>query len=159
MANFDSQLPYELMKQFEQLKANTPKMMEEMTRAGAETVKKNVKVNMKKAFKDTSNLEKNLKITKTYKTKRDGATNTKVGFYGYLPNSENRKLSYTRKNKLGRTKRYEYNNGIPAPLVAMAREFGTSHGEKKKPFFRKSFKPADINNSMEKVQNRYLPKE
>lgn len=156
MAAFDSQLPYDLIRQFEELKANTPKMMAEMTRAGAETVKKNVKINMKKAFKNIDNLEQTLKITKTYRTKRDDAINTKVGFYGYLPNSENRKLTYTKK---GTSKKYEYNNGIPAPLVAMAREFGTSHGEKKKPFFRKSFKPEDISNSMEKVQNQYLPKE
>ena len=71
---------------------------------------------MKSSFKSTKTLEKGLKKTKTYKTISDDGINTKVGFYGYTE------------------------DGTPIPLIAMAREFGTSSGEKKKPFFRKAFK-------------------
>ena len=41
----------------------------------------------------------------------------------------------------------------------MAREYGTSNGEAKKPFFRKSFKKDEIENEMRKVEEKYLPKE
>ena len=43
--------------------------------------------------------------------------------------------------------------------ASLAREYGTSSGESKKPFFRKSFKKAQIENAMKKVQEKYLSKE
>ena len=49
--------------------------------------------------------------------------------------------------------------GVPISLIALAREYGTSSGEGKKPFFRKSFKKAEIEAEMKKVQEKYLPKE
>ena len=61
---------------------------------------------------------------------------TKVGFYGYD------------------------RNGIPNPLKAMAREYGTSNGEAKKPFLRPAFKKkTEIEQAMQSVQDEYLPKE
>ena len=52
---------------------------------------------------------------------------------------------------------YGYNDeGVPIPLIAQAREYGTSRGEAKKPFFRKSFKKADIEQAMQKVQDKYI---
>src|SRR5574344_2206083 len=125
MAGFTAELPNELIKNFAEASDNAEKMLGEMTRAGAEVVYGNVKSNMKSSFKTTTSLEKGLKITKTYKTKSDDGINTKVGFYGY--NDE----------------------GTPIPLIAMAREYGTSRGESKKPFLRKSFKTeATIRNAM-----------
>ncbi len=133
MAGFTAELPNELIKSFSDLEENTEAMIGEMTKAGAEVVYKNVKSNMKSSFKNTNSLEKGLKITKTYKTKSDDGINTKVGFYGY--NDE----------------------GIPIPLIALAREYGTSKGEKKKPFFRKAFRQdAEITNAMKKAQERYI---
>ena len=108
-------------------------MFGRMTRAGAEVVYNDIQSNMKKSFKSTESLDKGLKITKVYKTKSDDGINTKVGFYGYN------------------------DKGVPIPLIAMAREFGTSSGEKKKPFFRKAFKKVnEIESAMLKVQKEYI---
>ena len=136
MAKFSNELSYELMKAFEELETNCEDMFGEMCQAGAEVVYNNVKSNMKKAFKSTRSLEKGLKITKVYKTPSDDGINVHVGFYGY--NEE----------------------GVPIPLIAQAREYGTSRDgkehEKKKPFFRKSFKKKDIEQAMQTVQDKYI---
>ena len=139
MASFDMELPQELIKEFQKLSDNSEKMAGEMTKAGAEKVFVNVKNNMRKSFSSTERLEDCLKITKTYKTPSDDGINTKVGIYGYFINKNGKK--------------------IPAPLVANAREYGTSRGEARKPFFRKSFKKNEITQAMLKVQEKYLPKE
>ena len=136
MARFKNELPYELMKVFEDLETNCDEMFGEMCKAGAEVVYNNVMTNIKKAFKSTRSLEKGLKITKEYKTPSDDGINVHVGFYGY--NDE----------------------GVPIPLIAQAREYGTSRNgkehEKKKPFFRKSFKKSEIEQAMQKVQDKYI---
>ena len=103
-----------------------------MTQAGAKEVEKNVINNMSKSFKTTKSLRQGLKITKTYKTPSDDGINTYIGFYGYD------------------------DDGIPIPLKALAREYGTSRGEKKKTFFRKSFKKNDIEQVMMKIQDKYI---
>jgi HK97 gp10 family phage protein len=136
MAGFSAELPNELIKSFQELENNTEEMLSEMTRAGAEVVYKQVKANMKNSFKSTESLDKGLKITKSYRTPTDDGINTKVGFYGY-----NEK-------------------GVPIPLIAMAREFGTSRGEKKNPFFRKAFRQESaITNAMMKAQEKYITHE
>ena len=137
MAKFDVELPNELMKEFENLEIDAEKMMKEMTKTGAELVHNRVLKNIPKSFHD-SDIMKCLKITKTYKTKSDDGINTKVAFYGYF------------KNKRGVIE--------PAPLVANVFEHGTST-VKKKPFMRKSFNKSEIEAEMQKVQERYLPKE
>ena len=133
MAGFNVELPNELIKSFQELEANTEEMLSDMTRAGAEVVYKQVKSNMKSSFKSTESLEKGLKITKSYRTPSDDGINTKVGFYGYDE------------------------DGIPIPLKALARGYGTSRGEKKKPFFRKAFRQESaITNAMKKAQEKYI---
>ena len=132
MAKFKSELPYDLIKVFEDLETNCEDMLGEMCKAGAEVVYTNVKSNMSKAFKSTKSLEKGLKITKVYHTPSDDGINVHIGFYGY--NDE----------------------GVPIPLIAQAREYGTSKGEKKKPFFRKSFKKKEIEQAMQEVQDKYI---
>lgn len=136
MAKFELQLPNELLKEFENLEVTTPKMLQEMVDAGAKKVYDNVKNNMSKSFKKTDRLNKCLHVSNTYKTPSDDGTNTKVFFSGYLDDKEKHS----------------------APLVAMAREYGTSRGEKKKPFFKKSFKKSEIEAVMKNVQEKYLPK-
>lgn len=136
MAHFNQELPNDLIKEFEELAIATPKMMGEMTKAGAETVARIVKNNMSKSFKKTDRLSKCLFVSKTYRTPSDDGINNKVMIYGYLDAEKKH----------------------PAPLVAMAREYGTSHGEAKKPFFRKSFKKNDIENAMKQKEKEYLPK-
>jgi hypothetical protein len=136
MAKFHSELPNDLIKVFEDLETNCDEMFGEMCKAGAAVVYNNVMANMKKVFKSTRSLEKGLKITKVYHTPSDDGINVHVGFYGY--NDE----------------------GVPIPLIAQAREYGTSRNgkemEKKKPFFRKSFKKKDIEQAMQIVQDKYI---
>ena len=82
MAKFKCELPTQLINELTKLEQNTPKMMEEMTKAGAEIVKKNVISNMRASFKDSKKLEPYLRVTRSYRT-RSGSVNTKVAFYGY----------------------------------------------------------------------------
>ena len=137
MAKFNAELPLDLIEQFKSLAdGGAEKMLGEMVDAGAEVVEKNIRSNMRKSFKRTDGLEKCLKRTKAYKTPSDDGVNEKVAFYGYFENEN------------GKT--------VPAPLVAQAREYGTSKGEQKKPFIRPSFKKTEITNAMLKVQEKYI---
>ena len=140
MAKFQGEVPNELMKMFEDLETNCENIFGEMCKAGAETVYNKVQSNMGKAFADTKTLEKGLKITKVYKTPSDDGINVHIGFYGYNADKKTKK----------------HPNGVPIPLIAMAREYGTSAGEAKKPFFRKSFKKKDIEQAMKQVQDKYI---
>jgi len=133
VASFEKELPNELILKFELLEKNTEEMMTEMTKAGAEVVREFIKVGMRESFKTTKSIEKGLKVTKAYRTPSDDGINTKVGFYGYT------------------------NEGIPIPLIVLAREFGTSRGERKKPFVRKAFQnKKEIDSAMKQVQKKYL---
>lgn len=143
MAKFSAELPNDLIKVFDELETNVEEMMGNMTQAGAKAVYDIATANMRKVFKSTKSLEKGLKITKYWKNS-NGVILTKVAFYGYVPGSP-------------RTKRHP--RGTPIPLIAMAREYGTSRGEAKKPFFRRAFKKTEIEKAMLKVQEKYLPKE
>ena len=149
MAKFQCELPTQLINELTKLEQNTPKMMEEMTQAGAEVVYKNIKSNMKSSFNNSGKLEPYLKITKSYRTK-DGSVNTKVGFYGYYKKGSK---SFSVTSKKGQTYSYD---GVPVPLIVRAREFGSSSGEAKRPFFRKSFNSSQIESEMLKVQKKYI---
>lgn len=140
MAKFNAELPHDLLQQFESLEQDCESIFGEMVKAGAKTVSKNVQSNIKKSFKNTAPLEKGLRTTRVYKTPSDDGINVHVGFYGY----DNTKV----------TKRYP--QGVPIPLMAMAREYGTSSGERKKPFFRKSFKQKEIEQAMMQVQEKHI---
>lgn len=145
MAMWDKELPYDLIKELEGLEVNCTNMFGDMCKAGAETVYQAVLKNMKNSFKSTSTLEKGLKMTRVYKTPSDDGINVHIGFYGYVPDSP-------------KTKRHPY--GTPIPLIAMAREYGTSRNgkeaEEKKAFFRKSFKKAEIERVMMQVQDKHI---
>ena len=65
MARFEGELPNELIQQFERLQLNTEKMLEEMTKAGAQTVYSNMKAAAPKVLAD------HIVITRTYKTPSD----------------------------------------------------------------------------------------
>ena len=132
MAKFKSELPYDLIKVFEDLETNCDEMFGEMCKAGATVVYNKVRANMGKVFKSTRSLEKGLKVTRVYKTPSDDGINVHVGFYGYTE------------------------GGVPIPLIAQAREYGTSSGEEKKPFFRKSFSKKSIEQAMQEVQDKYI---
>ena len=140
MAKFNAELPNDLIKVFDELETNAPMMMGEMCKAGATVVYNKVVSGLGRAFKRTETLLKGLKITKVYETPSDGGINVHIGFYGYDAESASK----------------AYPKGKPIPLIAMAREYGTSSGEKKKPFFRKSFAKKEIEEAMMEVQNRYI---
>ena len=150
MARFTATLPDDVMKEVEKRIKDAPKMMGEMTRAGAETAYNNIIANMRYAFRDPSALIPYLKITNTYKTFADAAINTKVAFYGYYKTDSK---AFSMKSKSGNTYSYK---GVPVPLIILAREYGTSSGEAKVPFFRKSFKKAQIEKAMKAVQDKYF---
>ncbi len=142
MARFNGEYPTELIEMLEELEADAPKMMGEMCKAGATVVYNEIVKNIGKSFKKTDKLLKHLKITRVYKTPSDFGINVHVGFYGYDEDSKP-------------TKRHP--KGTPIPLIALAREYGTSRGEKKKPFLRKAFKKKElIEQAMLEVQNRYI---
>ena len=132
MARFSGEVPQEILQGIEQMNADADRMFEEMVGAGAEVVYDLVKKNMQKSFKSTKSLEQGLRLTKVYRTPSDDGINVHVGFYGY--NDE----------------------GVPIPLIANAREYGTSSGEEKKPFFRKSFNKKQIEQAMLGVQSKYI---
>ena len=150
MARFKMELPTELINQFKSLTDNSEKMIEEMTEAGAKVVYDNVLNNMQGSFNDASKLKPYLKITRTYKTPSDDGINTKVGFYGYYKKGSK---SFSVTSKKGQTYSYD---GVPVPLIVRAREFGSSSGEAKRPFFRKSFNSSQIESEMLKVQKKYI---
>ena len=143
MAKFKAELPNDLIKMFQDLEEDSKKIFGEMTQAGAKAVYEGVKRNMKKSFKTTKSLDKGLTISRVQVTSDVDSIQTWIGFYGYDTSKASKR----------------YPKGKPIPLIAMAREYGTSNGEAKKPFFRKSFKKDEIENEMRKVEEKYLTKE
>lgn len=158
MARFNSELPNDLIKQFENLETSSEKMMDEMVTAGAKVVEKNIRHNIIGKFKDPSKILEYLRVTRVYKTPSDGGINRKIAFYRYKSTKNGKNFKITKQLKGGKKQTYEY-EGVPVPLIVAAREYGTSSGEKKKPFIRKSFKKSEIEAEMKKVQEKYLPKE
>lgn len=158
MAKFSAELPTDLIKQFDELAGGAEKMLGEMTKAGAEVVYKNIQKNIQGKFKDPNSLLPYLKITRVYKTPSDDGINTKVAFYGYKPLKDSKAFKLTRVLKSGKKQTYEY-SGVPVPLIIMAREYGTSRGEAKKPFVKKSFNKAQITQAMLEVQEKYIKDE
>lgn len=138
MAEFEEQLPTELVKQFEFLDKNTDTMLKEMTREGAKKVLANVKSNVPQSFAK-SGIMKCLKLTRSYKTPSDDGVATKVAFYGYFTNEDGKKT--------------------PAPLVCNIFEYGRSNSPyPRHPFMRRSFVASEIEAAMKKVEEKYLPK-
>lgn len=138
MAEFEEQLPTEIMEQFEFLDKNTDTMLKAMTREGAKTVLANVMANVPLSFLK-SGIMKCLKLTRSYKTPSDDGVATKVAFYGYFKNENGKKT--------------------PAPLVCNLFEYGRSNSPyPRHPFMRRSFVSSEIEAAMKKVQDKYLPK-
>lgn len=144
MATFKFEPPIEIIESFKELHSSTYEMLGSMTRAGAKEVYKNVVTNIRHSFKDSSNLEKCLKLTRTYRTPSDGGINTKIGIYGYFINQNGQRVA--------------------APLVANTKEHGRTNSNgngiiQPVPFFRIAFKKDEIERAMLNEQKKYLPKE
>lgn len=140
MAKFESFVPYELIKQMEDLAKNTPKMQDEMLLAAADGVMKRIESHAPAQIKNNEDIMKGLRITRLYDTS-DRARNIKVGFWGYYEHiDDNGKKVKT-----------------PIPLIANLFEYGTSKGSyPKKPFMRRSFAKARIEEDMLKAQEKYI---
>lgn len=148
MAKFKMELPSEIMKDFQKIYDNADEIFGEMTRAGAEVVMNNVK-----ASAPLTSMSGYVKLSKTYKTPGDDGINTKVYFSGYLPFKGNRK-TFKRRGRSGGSV-YTTTKGIPADFLAQIYEYGRSTSPfPKKPFFRKSFKKAQIEKAMIKAQKQ-----
>ena len=143
MAQFIALLPDKELKDLQKLSINAEKMLGEMTKAGAETVERNIIKNAPDGIREEPQIMDKLKLSRIYKTPSDDGINTKVAFYygagddGYFINR----------------------NGVktPIPLVLNMFEFGSSKREyPKSPFIRKSFRKSEIEQAMKKVQEKYL---
>lgn len=139
MARFEGNVD-DLLKDFQELERRTPEMIDKMLERAGKVAEEKIIRGAKKAFKNPAKVLSGLKKTKTYTTK-DGSRNIHVGFFGYVKGSKP-------------TKRHPY--GTPIPLIAMAREYGTSRGEKKVPFIRPAFNQQAMKNAMLKVQKEYI---
>lgn len=140
MARYAIELPNEEIQALQKLDANVPKIIGEMLEAGGNVVLQGVKGNLSRAFKSPAAIANGLRLTRVYHNS-DGGTSIKIGFYG---------THRGRKSK-------KYPAGVPIALIASAREYGTSSGEKSKPFFRKEFrrKPS-IDAAMQAVHDKYI---
>lgn len=134
MAKFVMELPNDIIADFRKIYDDYEQIVGEMTKAGAEVVYNNVKANVPNGIRD-SKMMGNLRMTRTYKTPSDDGMATKVGFYGYFINENGQK--------------------VPAPLVANVFEYGRSNAPfPKQPFFRKSFRNAQIKSAMLDAQRK-----
>ncbi len=132
MAKFEMALPTEVLKDLNKIYGNADQIFGGMTKAGAEVVHKNVVSSLPSALAK-SEFSNNVKLTVTYKTPSDDGINTKVVITGYFMN--------------------ENGERTPAPLVANMFEYGSSKRYyPKQPFFRKSFRKAQIQKAMENAQ-------
>lgn len=131
MAKFKAEIPTDLINSFKNLETNTDKMLEDMTKAGADVVANNMQGLAPEGLKDK------IKVTRSYKTPSDGGVNTKVYISGYFINRNGKET--------------------PAPLVANMFEYGSSKREyPKRPFLRRSFRKSQIEEAMKKVQDKYI---
>lgn len=136
MADFVTELPNDLIKEFEKLDKNVPTMLKKMTRAGATVVRENVIRNLPGKL-SKSDFANNIKLSRDYRTPSDGGYNTKVIISGYFI------------NRNGKT--------TPAPLVANLFEYGRSTAPfPKQPFFRKSFRKSNVEKAMLDAQKEYI---
>lgn len=146
MAKYNAILPDKELKEMQKIYNNTDEILGGMTKAGAEVVMSNVKSSV-----PIPEMASHVKLTKTYKTPSDGGINTKVIISGYLPFSNPNRKYFSRSGANGKT--YVTTKGVPVDFLANVFEYGRSGKPfPKKPFFRKSFRKAEIEKAMLKAQ-------
>ena len=151
MALYSAMLPDDFISDLKNFGSHAEEMCEEMTKAGAEVALSNVRSSAPKP-----EIASHTKLSRPYKTPSDGGINTKVYISGYYPFSGNRKY-FTRRGGGGGY--YSTTKGVPISFVAIMYEYGRSGNPfPKKPFFRKSFKQAEIQKAMEDKQEEYIRK-
>lgn len=130
MASFTLELPTDVIKEVEKIYKDSDKIFGGMTKAGADVTLSNVRANAPSSWRG-SEIMGNIGLTRVYKTPTDDGINTKVIISGYFTNHLGKKT--------------------PAPLVANIFEYGSSKFSKQ-PFFRKSYRPSQIEAAMLKAQ-------
>ena len=140
MARVDIELPNDELKAIEDRGEIVDEVIGSMLTAAGNLALASARSNAQKAFKNPARIVAGIRLTKVYKNS-DGGRSIKVGFYG---------------NHSGR-KTKKYPAGVPIALIASAREYGTSSGEKAKPFFRKVFKQkAAIDAAMQGAHDKFI---
>lgn len=134
MARFSADIDDSVLKDIQYIDKNFERIFGGMTQEAAKVVMSNVKNSMPSALKKSLSSD-NVKISRIYKTPTDDGINTKVMITGYFINDKGKKT--------------------PAPLVANMFEYGSDKKNyPKHPFFRKSFKKAQIMQAMEEAQKK-----
>lgn len=139
MARYALEIPNDVISELEKRDTKLESITDEMLEAGGKVVYARAEGNISKSFKNPAPIKAGLRLTRVYKNSDDGKS-IKVGFYGYYKGRKTKK----------------YPAGVPIPLIAAAREYGTSSGEAAKPFFRKSFNRPAINAAMQAVHDKYI---
>ena len=141
MARFNADIDNGLIQAMEKMGERSEEVLGRMVDAGADVALRHIRSNMRGSFQSVRSLEAGLGKTRVFKTPSDDGIAVKVGFRGYSP---------TRKGSAGAKK---FNNSpIPVPFIAVSREKGTARGERKKPFFKKSFVKSEIEAAMKAVE-------
>lgn len=141
MARITLELPNDIIENVNKVYSNADEIFGAMTKAGAEVAETNVRKNLPEVLKK-SKFMSCVKITRTYKTPSDGGINNAVIIDGYFDTQVHEEKGHKRKSVLA-----------PAPLVANLFEYGRSNAPfPKKPFFRKSFRKAQIEKAMKAAQ-------
>lgn len=136
MASYRAELPRDLISQFQNLEANSPEMLGEMVKAGANVALSNIRAKMPQALREGLT-DNNIGLTRVYRTPSDDGINCEAMIFGYFKNR----------------------NGVetPAPLVANMFEYGSSkRNYPRQPFFRSSFNKSQITAAMLRVQEKYI---
>lgn len=136
MASYRAELPRDLISQFQNLEANSPEMLGEMVKAGANVALSNIKAKMPQTLREGLT-DNNIGLTRVYRTPSDDGINCEAMIFGYFKNR----------------------NGVetPAPLVANMFEYGSSkRNYPRQPFFRSSFNKSQITAAMLRVQEKYI---
>lgn len=136
MASYRAELPRDLISQFQNLEANTPEMLGEMVKAGADVALSNIKAKMPQALREGLT-DNNIGLSRVYRTPSDDGINCEAMIWGYFKNR----------------------NGVetPAPLVANMFEYGSSkRNYPRQPFFRSSFNKSQITAALLRVQEKYI---
>lgn len=149
MATMTVQLPDDVINQFKEVSDNADEIFGGMTRAGAELVWHNVKIQC-----PNKELASKFKLSKTYKTPSDGGINTKVYCAGYIPFSDPNRKFFSRRGRAGSAV-YHTPKGVPSAFLANMYEYGRSTSYfPKHPFFRNAFKNNQIEQEMLKAQKK-----
>lgn len=134
MARFSFDIDDSVLKDINYIDKQFDHIFGGMTYAGAEVVYKNVIATLPEPLR-SSGFSNCVKLSRVYKTPSDDGINTKVMITGYFTNEKGKKT--------------------PAPMVANMFEYGSNKRKyPKHPFFRKSFKRAQIMKAMEDAQKK-----